>query len=424
MSKKDSRTIAIESIGCKLNQAEAETLARQFVEAGYRVVSASERADVYVLNTCTVTHVADRKCRQWLRRAHGLNPDAKLVVTGCYAERSAQELAQIEGVSVVAGNEKKSQLLGLLGESESLAEGKQNPALRTRSFIKIQDGCNSFCAYCIVPLVRGREKSVPAEQIVAEVKKRVVEGYKEVVLTGTEIGAYSSDGVGLKGLLERVLSETDVMRLRLSSLQPPEIAPELIGLWRDERLCRHFHLSLQSGSDSVLGRMKRRYSVADYKKAVGLIREAMPEAGITTDIIVGFPGETEAEFQESYDFCRRMEFSRIHVFTFSPRPGTEAVRMKPQVSAEVKKQRSQQMLALAEESARKFYNKFLGRTMMVLWEKQSDGIWSGHTDNYIKVYARSSEDLSNKLQKVKLAEVRGDGVWGGGIQVIRLLNWR
>ena len=414
VSKKENRAIALESIGCKLNQAETETLARQFAEAGYRLVSPSEKADVYILNTCTVTHVADRKCRQWLRRAHGLNPDAKLVVTGCYAERSAQELAQIGGVSLVVGNEQKSELLELLGESGNLAgaQGDQDAALRTRSFIKIQDGCNNFCAYCIVPLVRGREKSVPAGQIVAEVKKRVAEGYKEVVLTGTEMGAYSHDGVDLKGLLERVLTETDVTRLRLSSLQPQEITPEFIELWWDERLCRHFHLSLQSGSDAVLSRMKRRYSVADYERAVALICEAMPEAAITTDIIVNFPGETEAEFQESYDFCRRMGFARIHVFTFSPRPGTEAARMRPQVSAKVKKQRSQQMLALAEESARNFYNKFLGRTMAVLWEKQSDGIWSGHTDNYIKVYTRSSEDLTNKLKPVKLVEVRGDGVWG------------
>jgi len=222
VSKKNSRTVAIESIGCKLNQAEAETLARQFAGAGYGLVDASERADVYVLNTCTVTHIADRKCRQWLRRAHGLNPDAKLVVTGCYAERASQELAQIEGVRLVVGNEQKLELLGLLGESKDSAgaRGEQNPVWRTRSFIKIQDGCNSFCAYCIVPLVRGREKSVPAEQIMAELKRRVAEGYKEVVLTGTEIGAYSDDGVGLP-------DDFSVERTMTFGLQ-------LVGLLRDQ----------------------------------------------------------------------------------------------------------------------------------------------------------------------------------------------
>ena len=216
----------------------------------------------------------------------------------------------------------------------------------------------------------------------------------------------------LKGLLERVLVETGVTRLRLSSLQPQEITSELLGLWHDERLCRHFHLSLQSGSDSVLGRMKRRYSVADYERAVSLIRDAVPEVAITTDVVVGFPGETETEFRESYEFCRRMEFARIHVFPYSPRPGTEAARMRPQVAAKVKKQRSQQMLSLAKESAQNFYQLFLGETMMVLWEKQTGGIWSGHTDNYIKVYTRSSEDLTNKLLPVKMVEVGVDGVWG------------
>ena len=420
MSRTERTTVALDSIGCKLNQAETELLAKQFAEAGYRLVSPTDEADVYILNTCTVTHVADRKCRHWLRRAHWRNPDARVVAIGCYAERASPELAQIEGVSFVLGNEQKTRLLQLLKEAGGIGNpaGMQEsaadycPAFRTRAFIKVQDGCNSFCSYCIVPLVRGREKSLPLEQVVAEVRQRVADGYKEVVLTGTEIGSYCGNGVSLKGLLERILVETDVVRLRLSSLQPQEITPEMSGLWRDERLCRHFHLSLQSGSDAVLGRMKRRYSVSDYQQAVSLVRDMVPEAAITTDVIVGFPAETEAEFQGSYEFCRRMEFARIHVFPYSPREGTQAARMQPQVADKVKKQHSRQMLALAEESARSFSRRFLGRTMPVLWEKQTDGIWSGHTDNYIKVYAKSDEDLTNKLLPVKLVEISGDGVWG------------
>jgi len=260
--------------------------------------------------------------------------------------------------------------------------------------------------------VRGGEKSEPVDQIVAEVEHRITDGYKEVVLTGTEIGSYNYDGVGLRELIERILAETGVTRLRLSSLQPQEISPELIGLWQDGRLCRHFHLSLQSGSDGVLSRMRRRYSVSDYQEAVSLVRAMMPEAAITTDVIVGFPGEAEAEFQESYNFCQRMDFARIHIFPYSPRQGTEAARMPDKVSAQVKKERSQRMLALAKESAQNFSQRFLGKTMPVLWEKQSDGIWSGHTDNYIKVYTRSSDDLTNTLLPVKLVEVSGDGVWG------------
>jgi len=410
--------IALDSLGCKLNQAETELLARQLAEAGYRLVSAVSEADVYILNTCTVTHIADRKSRHQLRLAHRQNPDARLVAIGCYAERSPRELAQIEGVDLVVGNEQKPYLLQRLHESGCLSRPLSiltdchYDGCRTRAFIKVQDGCNSFCAYCIVPLVRGSEKSVPVDHVVTEVRQRAAEGCQEVVLTGTEIGSYSFNGVNLRSLLEHVLAETDVIRLRLSSLQPQELSHELIGLWRDNRLCPHFHLSLQSGSDGVLGRMKRHYTTADYQQVVSLIRKIMPESAITTDIIVGFPGETEAEFQESYDFCRRMKFARIHVFPYSPRRGTEAAQMPHQVENKVKKQRSQKMLTLAKESAQNFSRQFLGRTMPVLWEQQASGIWSGLTDNYIKVYARSSEDLTNKLLPVKLVEISGDGVWG------------
>jgi threonylcarbamoyladenosine tRNA methylthiotransferase MtaB len=250
--------------------------------------------------------------------------------------------------------------------------------------------------------VRGREKSIPLDQVVAEVKYRIAEDYKEVVLTGTEIGSYNYEGVGLKGLLQHILTETEVERLRLSSLQPYKISPELIGLWRDGRLCRHFHLSLQSGSDAVLSRMKRRYNTSDYQRAVALIKDKVPGVAITTDIIVGFPGETEAEFEESYEFCRQMEFARIHVFPYSPRQGTEAAAMPNQVGDRVKRQRSQRMLALAKESAQNFRRKFLGKTMPVLWEKQTGGIWSGLTDNYIRVHIKSDKDLTNQLLPVKL----------------------
>ena len=284
---------------------------------------------------------------------------------------------------------------------------------RSRAFIKIQDGCDNFCAYCIVPLVRPKKVSLPVGGVLAQIRRRVAEGYKEVVLTGTEIGSYSYNGLGLAGLLKRILSETGIARLRLSSLQPPEITDEFISLWRETRLCRHFHLCLQSGSDSVLKRMERRYSVTDYKKAVSLIRSAAPGAAITTDVIVGFPGETEAEFEESYQLCRELGFARIHVFSYSPRPGTAAAAMPGQVKADVKKQRSRRMLALAGEGAESFHKRFLGEIMPVLWEQQSKGgIWSGLTDNYIRVYAKSAEDLTNKLLPVKLEKIYKDGVWG------------
>jgi threonylcarbamoyladenosine tRNA methylthiotransferase MtaB len=356
-----------------------------------------------------VTHIADRKSRHLLRQFRCRNPAARIVATGCYAQRAPQEIARIEGVDLVVSNEQKSQLLPLLMESGLpdsplylQNDGAIDNGCRTRALVKIQDGCDNFCSYCIVPLVRGGEQSLLIDQVIAEVGQRVAAGYREVVLTGVEIGAYHDNRVGLKELLERVLIETDVTRLRLSSLQPQEISPELIGLWRDKRLCPHFHLSLQSGSDGVLQRMGRRYSVNQYREVVSSIRSVLPQAAITTDIIVGFPGETEAEFAESRRFCLEIGFARIHVFPYSPRQGTKAARMSGQVANEVKKRRSQRMLALAEESAQDFRQQFSGETMMVLFEQQCGGIWSGFTDNYIKVYARSGEDLRNKILPVKL----------------------
>jgi len=405
--------VALATLGCKLNQAETELLARQFAEAGHQVVSRLDDADVYILNTCTVTHIADSKSRHLLRLAHRRNPNAQVVATGCYAQRAPQELAQIDGVSLVVGNDKKPHLLRLLQESgyisspaslQGVSATSHHLTFRTRSFVKVQDGCNSFCSYCIVPLVRGRERSLPVSEVVNEVGQRVADGYKEVVLTGTEVGSYNHDGTSLRGLLEHILAETNVARLRLSSLQPQEISPELIRLWGDSRLCPHFHLSLQSGSDGVLNRMKRRYRISDYQRAVSLIRAQVPEAAITTDIIVGFPGETDEEFEQSYSFCQQTEFARIHVFAYSPRVGTEAARLPRPVENKIKKQRSQRMLAQANESARNFRQRFSGRTMAVLWEQQSgDGVWSGITGNYIKVYTRSDDDLSNKLLPVTLA---------------------
>jgi len=413
--------VALDSLGCKLNQSETELLSRKFAGAGYRLVSAADEVDVYILNTCTVTHIADRKSRHLLRLARRRNPGAFIVASSCYAERASEELDRLGGVDLVLGNEEKQNILALLEEQGHLAQAVhvQNDlashrynSFRNRSFIKVQEGCDNFCAYCIVPLVRAKKKSLPVEHVVTEVRARVNEGYKEVVLTGTEIGSYSCNGLNLWGLLSRVLTETDVMRLRLSSLQPHEISPEFIRLWREPRLCRHFHLSLQSGSDGILERMGRHYSADDFEQTVALIRSVVPDAAITTDVIVGFPGETEDESQESYNFCKKLSFVRIHVFPYSSRPATAAAQMPGQVRAQVKKSRSQKMLALAEESACDFRQQFLGRTMPILWEQKSNGLWSGLSDNYIKVYIRSNDDLTNELLPVKLVKLYKDGVWG------------
>ena len=416
MGETKAVTVALETLGCKLNQAETELLARELSEAGYWLVPPEEGADIFILNTCTVTHIADRKSRHLLRAARRQNPDALLLATGCYAERAPQELAGIPGVDLVVGNKEKPHLLELLratGKIGNAQPGQPAAHRRTRTLIKVQDGCNDPCSYCIVPRTRGRERSLPAEQIIVEVRARVTAGYKEVVLTGTKIGSYRQDGIGLKHLLERILAETTVERLRLSSLQPQDLSPSLVHLWGDPRICRHFHLPLQSGCDAVLHRMRRRYSLAEYRRAVESIRARVPDAAITTDIIVGFPGESEEEFEESRRFCQEIGFAGIHVFPYSPRAGTPAARLPDQVEPQVKRERKQRMLELAERSAHLFRKRFLGQTTEVLWEREAEAeTWSGLTDNYIRVFTRSKEPLTNRVLPAKLSAMHDRGLWG------------
>lgn len=406
----------METLGCKLNQAETEQLSAELIAAGCRIVPADQAADLYILNTCTVTHIADRKSRHFVRLAHRLNPHAHIIVIGCYAERAAAEVAAIEGVDLVIGNERKNQMVNILKTAGYIQKVQSDDRVllhnRTRSFIKAQDGCNNACSYCIVPQVRGPEKSLPPEQVIDVLKSRVAAGFKEVVLTGTEIGRYHSDGLDIRGLLERILKETAVSRLRLTSLQPEEISGELLDLWQDPRLCRHFHISLQSGSDGVLKRMNRHYTVREYAEKVELLRLRLADAAVTTDVIVGFPCETELEFEESYAFCRDLHFSRLHIFPYSPRKGTPAAGLTGQISAPLKKARSQKMLDLAETSRLEFNRRFIGRTMEVLFEQPSSNFWTGLTGNYLRVNARSQADLTNHLVEVKLLELQEDSLLG------------
>lgn len=413
--------IAIDTLGCKLNQAESEKLASRFAEAGHTLVGTVEEADIYILNTCTVTDAADAKSRHLLRQARRRNPEVMLVATGCFPERAPEALSRIDGVKLVTGNAHKLDLPEILAESGLLAAPEVTPPAaadslkvisRTRAFIKIQDGCSGFCSYCIVPFVRGRETNLPAGQVIGEIRKRVSAGVKEAVLTGTEPGSYNDGGTDLAGLLRRVLVETEIPRIRLSSLQPDEITPGLINLWQDSRLCPHFHISLQSGSDSVLKRMNRRYSTEEYRSAVALLKSRVPGAAVTTDIIAGFPGETEEEYRESLEICRKSGFARIHVFPFSKRPGTTAANMPDQVPDSIRKHRSQKLRILGRECAESFRQGFTGSVLDVLWEQRSRGDWSGYTGNYIRVYTGSSDNLANRITPVKLAKPYRDGMWG------------
>ena len=413
-------TVSIESHGCKLNQADSEALARRFLQAGYTLAGPSEPADIYVINTCTVTHVADGKARHALRAARARNPSSLVVATGCYAQRVPHEVSGVKGVDMVVGNSRKADLVEMVLAARGdqvvpCAVGEELPgfpgaqaAIRTRAMVKIQEGCDQVCAYCIVPKVRGRERSIPTGVLLDEVRQRVEEGYREVVLTGTQLGSYGFDltdvelrDVDLKELLRLLLLETGVERLRVSSLQPQEITGELLELWKDSRVCPHFHMPLQSGSDYVLKRMRRRYTTAQYADAVGRVRATVPGVSITADVVVGFPGEGDGEFQESLGFAREMEFASIHVFPYSVRPGTSAAHMGPQVGYPIKRQRMEEMLALGREQASAHRSRAIGTTRQVLWERaDSKGrkpAYLGLTDNYMKVRTEQDMPLLNRI---------------------------
>jgi len=413
--------VALESLGCKLNQAEIEALADRLVSRGHVLTGSAGQADVYVLNTCTVTHIADRKSRQTLRSARRANPLVRVIATGCYARRAPEELGRLGVVDVILGDTEGDSLVGAIeshgraGSTGSTGDSTGGWS-RTRSLVKIQEGCHDFCSFCVVPYTRGPGRSRTVDEVLVEVKDKVARGHQEVVLTGTKLGEYRSNGhgsAGLPELIRRILAETKVERLRLSSLQPADLTPELITLWHNDRLCPHLHLPLQSGSDTILRQMHRPYSLAEYERAVCQYRGAIPDLSITTDILVGFPGEGESEFEESYRFCERMGFAAIHVFPYSKRPGTAAATMPGQIDDKVKKQRSSRIMALARRSARQFRSRFQGRTMMVLWEDDSgEGLWSGHTANYLRVYAQSDKNLANQMLAVKLVEEYADGLMG------------
>ena len=415
-------TVAIETHGCKLNQADSAVLAGEFARAGYRIVGSNVDADIIVVNTCTVTATADSKARQALRAARRSNPTAVVVAAGCYPQRAADELRGMPEVSLVVGNQDKPQLATLaLAALASQRGGLQRAAIetpgetvtgmerRSRAMVKIQEGCDQVCAYCIVPKVRGRERSISPDVLVDTVRQHVADGFREVVLTGTQLGTYGFEfpDVDLAGLLDRILAETDVPRLRVSSLQAHEISADLLTRWNDSRLCPHFHVPLQSGCDVVLRAMRRRYDTATFRQAVELIRRTISDAGVTADIIVGFPGETEADHAESRAFAAEMWFADIHVFPYSQRPGTSAHHYQGQVEAADKRRRAAAMGEVKDAGFTAFRRGLIGQVRDVLWETArpvgDEGLrWRGLTDNYVRVETTSHAELGNRITPARL----------------------
>jgi len=409
--------VATLTLGCKLNQAETQQAARQLQRQGFLPTDRPTRADAYLINTCTITHVADRKARRLIRMANRLSPQAPVIVTGCYAERDAAALSELGQVQIV-GNERKHEaadaLLSALDDIEAGLASNGDACVsvgRTRSFIKIQEGCDDVCAFCIVPYVRGRERALPIDQIVAQAQERVEEGVQEVVLTGTQPGAYGrdrSDGASAAALIEALLTQTDAPRIRYSSIQPHDITPQLLACWDDSRMCRHFHVALQSGSDPVLARMRRRYTSDQFRDAVHTIRGAVPSASITTDIIAGFPGETETDHQQTLSLMEDLRFTDVHVFPYSPRPGTSAGLLEEDVSPQTKQSREAELRAMGAIHRTAALERCVGTVQSVLFESADSGL----TDTYLPVRARSDTDLTNQIRGVSINSADETGLFG------------
>jgi threonylcarbamoyladenosine tRNA methylthiotransferase MtaB len=484
-------TFAVATLGCKVNQADSEAISEQMSEAGFVQRDFGEIADVYIVNTCTVTHLGDRSSRQMISQARRRHPDALLVVTGCYAEMNPQAVAALPGVDLVVGNTGKNSLVSAIeeqykveangrsqctessiqtigtehsrvlpmldldiqhiGSDRSLAidPAEQEPQpdnpssisilnngtgltetanarllARTRVQMKVQDGCDNRCTYCIVPYVRGASRSRSIESVVEHVRRKVRAGFQEIVLTGIHLGDYHPDDDekrDLGDLIATLLHETDIARIRVSSLEPEDFRLEWLELWDNPRMCRHLHLPMQSGSDHILRRMARRYNSERYRTIITTAKRLVPGIAISTDIITGFPGESDDDFEATYRLATELQFAKAHVFRFSPRQGTAAARMKGQIKEEVKKARSERLLALNDEHARLFRQQFLDETMQVLIEDTKHGRWEGLTDNYLRVEIDGLADYAgynwqNTLVKAQLIELVDDGIRGIAVE--------
>lgn len=427
MSKTTPLKVAFHTLGCKVNQHDSAIMAALFQDAGYEVVDFNDTADVYVINTCTVTHLSDRKSRQMIRRAAGENPEATVVVCGCYAQTAKNELEALDEVDLIIGTNERHRVVDAVEEfranhvktaympdDEELFVYEDLPHERvsgmTRAYVKVQEGCDQFCAYCIIPYARGPLRSRSEEDTIAEINMLVEKGYKEVILTGIHLGAY---GRGVKdktcdltGLCRRILDETRIERLRLGSLEGIEVTDELIEMIADNpRMAQHLHLPLQSGCDRTLEAMRRPYDSEEFRSMMRSIRQRVPDIAITTDLMVGFPDETEEDFKESLVFCNDIAFANMHIFKYSMRGGTPAAAMTGQIDPQIKERRAKQMADVAQKNKHEYEQRFVGKTLRILVEEQNkDGLWTGHSSNYLFVTFPGEGIRSGDFVDVKLTE--------------------
>ena len=466
------KTVAFITLGCKVNQYETNAMTQQFIEKGYEVVDHTQKADIYIVNTCTVTNMSDRKSRQMLRRVKELNKEAIVVACGCYAQVAKEELEKIEEINLVLGNnekkdiveyvetyihhqtlnENKEDILHIKGQSEKIEEdvkASQNKEItvnaeknkitknrvetqiedvmnqkefvefgditfteKTRAVIKIQDGCDRFCSYCIIPYARGRVRSRKPEHIISEIQKIAKEGIKEVVVTGIHIASYGKDfkqEYRLIDLLEEMNEIEGIERIRLGSIEPLLITEEFVSrLKKLSKVCHQFHLSLQSGCDETLKRMNRRYTTEQFRKITQLLRKMFEDAILTTDIIVGFPGESEEEFENTYAFLKEIKFYKMHVFKYSPRKGTKAAVMPNQIDGNKKEERSRRLIEMSNKNEKSYNEQYVGKKVEVLFEEEKSGMWKGHTKNYILAHYKTDENIENQIIKLQCIEAEDE----------------
>ncbi len=424
--------IAFYTLGCKVNQYETEVMTENFTEAGYVPVNFSEYADIYVINTCSVTAIADRKSRNAINRAHKANPNAIIAVTGCYSQVSPSEIEKMGFAHIIIGNDEKSNIVEIVEnfgntpvtyvsdimKCRSYNEIKSTAHRgKTRAFMKIEDGCDNYCSYCIIPYARGHVRSRLLDDIILEARTLISAGYKEIVLTGIHLTSYGRDlkNIDLSDVLLNLHEIDGLERIRLGSLELTDVLNKIADISEKlPRLCPHFHISLQSGCDNVLKSMRRRYSCSDYEEAVKKLKEKWENAAITTDIMVGFPGETDEDFKESMQFAEKIGFAKMHVFPYSKRPGTVAATMENQIPENIKKLRAAEMQKVADKCEESFYKSQIGKTLSVLFEQKNKNICRGHSENYMTVEVCGNDEILKKIINVKITDFK-DGVLSGKI---------
>lgn len=441
-----SKVVRFVTLGCKVNQYETNAMAQKFLEKGYQIIeeitpeNEDIKPDICIINTCTVTNMSDRKSRQMLRRMKEKNPETIVIAVGCYAQVAKEELSKIPEIDLVLGNNEKVEIVKHVEEyinnnidnvelddvmySKEFSDfGDVTYTEKTRAVIKIQDGCDRFCSYCIIPYARGRVRSRKPESIISEITQIASKGIKEVVITGIHIASYGKDFVMSKdsklanyrliNLLEEINEIQGIQRIRLGSIEPLLITEEFVErLKKLEKICHHFHLSLQSGCDETLKRMNRRYTTEQFKEIVRLLRNAYSDVNLTTDVIVGFPGETDEEFNKTYQFLKEIKFYKMHVFKYSPRKGTKAAGMPNQISGDIKEERSRKLIELSDKNEIEYNKSYIGKNVEVLFEEEKNGIYKGHTQNYIIVYCKSNENLDNKILNVICEEAEQEHILG------------